>query len=366
MKKKIKWGIIIIILAGITFALYQFNKPKSTASSNSDANSAITFQISKETLIHNIEVKGKSTYENETIVYAPFTGKVQKWIVTDGQQVKKGDTLFQLSQKELQQQIDQGEANLKKQQLEEKLSNLKQQAAQQVSEMSSTEDDAKKKFIERESDKLQKDTQAELNQITSQLQEQDIQDKQSKLSQASFPASTAGIFLYDDASKLPQLVQENDRIGKIVDINKLQLITYAGEEDIFKIKVGMQVEVTINALKSTSTPMKGKVIKVSKFAKSTTDANSSQPAQFEVTISLEPNKELIAGLSLTGEVEIERKEDVIVVPTVAVMKDGNKSYVNLQQADGQVVRKDIQTGMETPEKIEVLEGLKDGDKVVLQ
>ncbi|WP_195571543.1 efflux RND transporter periplasmic adaptor subunit [Paenibacillus sp. 1001270B_150601_E10] len=364
MKKKIKWLVVIVILAGISYGLYQFSKPQGPVMEAGDLDSMISFNIAKETLIHNIEVKGKSTYEKETIVYAPFTGKVQKWNVKDGQQVKKGDVLFQLSTKELRQEVAQTEANLKKQELEAKLSSLQQQTAQQVNEMEYTEENAKKQFIERETEKLQKEIQSEINQVSTDMQKQDIADKQSKMSQASYGASTGGIFLYDDASKLPQLVQENERIGKIVDMNKLQLVSYVGEQDVFSIKEGMPVKVTINALKDTS--LNGKVLKVSKFAKSGTDSNSNQPAQFEVIISLETNEQLIAGLSLTGQIETERKEGAVVVPTVAVMKDGDGSYVMLRQADGQAVRRDIKTGMETPEKIEVLDGLKPGDVVVLQ
>ncbi|NMM55037.1 efflux RND transporter periplasmic adaptor subunit [Paenibacillus aquistagni] len=360
MKKKIKWLIVIIIVLGISYGLYQFSKPNTPAMNNNDLDSMITFDISKETLIHNIEVKGKSTYEKETIVYAPFTGKVEKWTMKDGQQVSKGDVLFQLSTKELKQDIAQTEANLKKQDLEKQLAEFQQQAAGANAAMEMTEEEAKRQFIERESAKLQR----ELSQVTTDIQVEDVKEKRNKMNQAQYKAATSGIFLYDDASKLPQLVQENERIGKIVDVSKLQLVTYVGEQDVFNIKEGMPVQVTINALKDIT--LYGDVLKVSKFAKSGTESNSSQPAQFEVIISLEKSEHLIAGLSLTGQIETERKEGVIVVPTVAVMKDEAGSYVMLRQSDGQIIRRDIQTGMETPEKIEVKEGLQMGDVVVLQ
>lgn len=52
-------------------------------------NDAITFSVTRETLVNSIEVKGKSGYEQETFVHAPFGAEVRQWNVKDGQQIKK-------------------------------------------------------------------------------------------------------------------------------------------------------------------------------------------------------------------------------------------------------------------------------------
>lgn len=144
--------------------------------------------------------------------------------------------------------------------------------------------------------------------------------------------------------------------------SKLQLVCTVGEFDVYKIKPDMPVEVKVDALKQMK--LQGKVEKVSRFAKSGTDQGTGA-AQFEVTISLEPNEKLIAGLSLTGTIETEKKQGAIVVPTLAVMREKDAYYVMLQTSQG-AERRDIEIGMETPEKTEVLKGLNVGDTVVLQ
>lgn len=360
MKKKIKWAIIILVLAGISYGLYSFGNPPApeTAMENNDA---ITFPVTRETLVNSIEVKGKSGYEQETFVHAPFGAEVRQWNVKDGQQIKKGDVLFQLDSTALENEIAQTQATIKKQRLEMRLTEVQSALGLEDQALGATEADRKKVFVQREAQKLQE----ELSEVTLDIQERDIADKQKKLSEANYRAPASGIFLFEDPKKIPSQVNSNDRLGKIVDLNKLQLVSLVGEQDVFRIAEGMPVEVKINALKQVK--LTGKVIKVSKFAKAGTDEkNTNQPAQFEVIIGLEPNKQLIAGLSLTGQIETERKDDAIVVPTVAVLREKDQYYVFLDKGNGQVERRDIKIGMETPEKTEVLEGLKEGDQVVLQ
>ncbi|MGZ9582933.1 efflux RND transporter periplasmic adaptor subunit [Paenibacillus marinisediminis] len=360
MKKKIKWMAVIVILGAISYGLYQFGNPSKSDMAANTAEEQITFPVTQETLINTIEIKGKSSYEQETIVYAPFTGKVKQWNVKDAQQVKKGELLFNLDPSDLQKEIAQSEASLKKMKLEDQLSEFQASIGEEGEVSATTEAESKKQFIDKEAAKLQR----ELNQVNLSIQEQEISDKRSKVETAIYYAPTDGIFLYDDAANLPQYVQENARIGKIVDTKKLQLVSLVGEQDIFMIKPGMPVDVKINALKDV--PLKGTVTKVSKFAKPGTDQAANQAAQFEVIISLEANENMIAGLSLTGLVETSRIENAIVVPTIAVMKDQEGSYVMLKLPDGSTERRSIKTGMETPEKTEVLTGLQPGDTVVLQ
>ena len=360
MKKKIKWGIVILIILGISYGLYRFSTPPASDPSAMLEQDLISFPVTQETLLNTIEVKGKSSYERETIVYAPFTGKVKKWDASDAQQVKTGDLLFQLDPADLQKEIAQLESNIKKSKLEQQLSDFQDSMQLEQGSSAVTEEEAKKQYADREAAKIQQ----ELNQVNLSIQQQELTDLYNKVKTANYYAATDGIFLYDDADNLPQYVQENARIGKIVDTNKLQLVTLVGEQDVFNISPGMPVSVKINALKDVE--LSGKVVKVSKFAKAAADANSSQPAQFEVIISLEAHEQLIAGLTLTGQVETDRKDEAIVVPTVAVMRDDQSAYVLLKTASGTVERRDIETGMETAEKTEVLKGVQPGDTVVLQ
>ncbi|UVI30480.1 efflux RND transporter periplasmic adaptor subunit [Paenibacillus spongiae] len=360
MKKKIKWLVIGLVLIGVSYALYSISRPAKPMDPM-EASPPITFEVTTETLVNTIEVKGKSLYEQETMVYAPFSSKVTGWSVEDGQQVKKGDVLFKLDQKALQNEIAQEEAALRKADLEADLQAYMAKLDEEDVSIDQTITERKRALATKEINRL---TQ-ELNGVTESIQRKTLAEKKELLGKSEYRAPAAGIFLYETAGKRPQAVGDNQYIGKIVDLSKLQFIALVGEQDVFRIKPGMQVQVKMNAMKEVK--LSGNVLRVSKFAKTGTDQNNiDQAAQFEVVIALEPNDYLIAGLSLNGQIETERKKDVTVVPTIAVMREKDAYYVMVDKGNGQFERRDIKIGMETSEKTEVLEGLKKGDVVVLQ
>lgn len=360
MKKKIKWIVLAVILIGISGALYMASQPAPAADSGL-YDQPISFEVVQEPLVSKVEVKGKSLYEQETLVYAPFGAKITEWTVADGNQVKEGDILFRLDQAALANEIEQQEAALKKQRLEVQLADYAGRQAEIKTGMGDSEEVKTQAIAARETVKLNR----ELSEVTAAIQEKELASKKKLLQSADYRATASGIFLYDNANKRQQAVSDNQYIGKIVDIDKLHLISYVGEQDVFRIREGMPVQVKINAMKQVS--LKGEVLKVSKFAKTGADqASDEKAAQFEVIISLEPSEYLIAGLSLSGEIETERREAATVVSSMAIVREQGKFYVTLDKGSGQYERQEIKIGLETPEKTEVLEGLKPGDTVVLQ
>ncbi|MGX4584355.1 efflux RND transporter periplasmic adaptor subunit [Paenibacillus chitinolyticus] len=365
MKKKL-WALAAaVVVIGISAFLYIKSHPQTGPNPADMAmNNPLSFKVTREELVGSVEVKGKSSYEKETWVHAPFSGDIVKWNVTEGAQVKKGDSLFVLDSAAIDAEIVQMQANLRKQDLEAQLAKFQERSAEAPPASSGesggmTESDAKKRYVDAESAKLQ----AQLNTMNRESAQSQLGEKQKMLAKANFKAPESGIFLFEDSSKIPQALQANHRIGKIVDLSKLELLCYVGEFDVFQIKPDMPVQVKINAL--ADVPLKGKVKQVSKFAKSGTEAATSPTAQFEVIVSLEPNERLIAGLSLTGTIETARKADALVVPTLAVQRDKDKHFVMLETPGG-VERKEITIGMETADKTEVASGLNEGDTVVLQ
>jgi macrolide-specific efflux system membrane fusion protein len=364
MNKK-KWLIAIALLAviGISAALYILSHPsKQDPQSSSRGSSAITFKVTREDLINSVEVKGKSSYQKETYINAPFSADVKSWGVSEGMQISKGDNLFQLDDKVLRDEIAQIQSNQKKTQMDIRISQFQQDTLNEQAAQSTilSETEAKQRYAQSQSRIMQEEINAfNLEQMRSQLAE-----KQEKRNAAQFNAPENGIFLFE-GTKEPQSVKENERIGKIVDLTKLQLICLVGEYDLFRIKPGMPAEIKVDALRNTV--LQGKVEKLSKFAKnSSSDTNSTAAAQFEVTISLEPNEQLIADLSLTATIHADKKTDALVIHTLAIQRDKDKYYVMKDTGQGAPVRQDITIGLETPEKTEILSGLVEGDTVILE
>ena len=362
LKKSLKWIIIagIIITAG--YMLYsKFFKDNEVAELPLEPMQVISFPVTQETVTSSIQVKGRSQYQSETLVYAPFASKVTSWKVENGGQVKKGDVLFNLDQTQLRNEIATAEATNRKTKLEAELNTFISQQEDETAAASATEAERLKALAAQEAARLSD----ELNQVNADILAKELADKKSKLNAAVYHAPANGIFLYDSSSERPQTVTDNQYIGKIVDLNKLEFIALVGEQDIFSIKKGMKVQVKMTAMKDLT--LSGEVTEVSKFATTTSGQNTAgQIPQFEVVISLQPDEHLIGGLSLSGDIETLRKENAVVVSSIAVVHEGDLAYVMLDKGNGQYERTEIKVGMETTDKTEVLSGLKPGDTVVLQ
>jgi macrolide-specific efflux system membrane fusion protein len=364
MKNK-KWitAITSLLILGITGLLYwQSHSGKPDRQAASPASNALKFQVTREDLINFVEVKGKSSYQKETYINAPFTADVKVWTIADGTQVNKGDPLFQLDDSSMRNEIAELEANAKKQEMDLRLSEFQETIPnQEGTEAGLSETEAKQRFAQSESRKMQ----GEITKLNLEHTRTQLAEKNDKLKSAAFTAPENGIFLFD-STKEPRSVKENERVGKIVDLTKLQLLCMVGEYDLFHIKQGMSVEVKVDALKDMK--LQGKVERLSKFAKSVSSDTTTveTAAQFEVVISLAPNDQLIAGLSLTASIQTDKKAGALVIPTLVVQRDKNESYVMVDTGQGALERRPVQVGLETPEKTEIIGGLKEGETVVLQ
>ncbi|MEF3302685.1 efflux RND transporter periplasmic adaptor subunit [Paenibacillus sp. GYB003] len=360
MRKKKTWlyfGIAVLLFA-VSSLLYVQSHPGAPRTPAAQQSDKLTFKVAKENLANAVEVKGKSAYVKETIVYAPFSADVAEWLAADGAQVEKGSPLFKLDDKAIRDEIAQQTSAIRKSELEAQLREAEQAAAAKAGEtIAANEGEALQRYAKHAS----KGVQDELDQINRSLLGAQLETKRDKLAKAAVTAPESGIFMLTAAAK-PQKVAEGEAVGKIVDVSRLQMTTSVGEYDVFRIQPGMQAQITIDAMKQTK--LTGKVEKVSKFPK-TTGTNNTGPAQFEVVISLDTHESLVAGLNLTAAIETDNKKDVLTVSTIAVQRDKDGYYVMVETPEGPQKRP-IKVGLETADKTEVLEGLQEGDTVVLQ
>jgi HlyD family secretion protein len=91
---------------------------------------------------------------------------------------------------------------------------------------------------------------------------------------------------------------------------------------------------------------------------------------FEVQISIDnPGGELKANMTANAEIVLEEHKNVLTIPEQAVIYDKDRKasvwVPDVHGKDGHRVL-DIKTGISNGSRIEVLSGLKSGDKVVLQ
>ncbi|EFU9583977.1 HlyD family efflux transporter periplasmic adaptor subunit [Listeria monocytogenes] len=150
---------------------------------------------------------------------------------------------------------------------------------------------------------------------------------------------------------------------QVPDYDELQLVAQMDELDIPNIKKDQEVKVTVTAL-----PDKTYTGKVKEIAEQGQVQNGV--SSFSVIISLDKTDDLKAGMTADASILVNEKKDALYVPIEAVQKDSDDKYYVLvpeEKDNGKTkkVKKFVETGLHNEDNIEIIKGVKKGEKVIL-
>jgi len=147
----------------------------------------------------------------------------------------------------------------------------------------------------------------------------------------------------------------------VVDTKRVEMKGTVDEIDIYKVKEGQDVIISVDALPDEE--LMGKVTFISPFGTQQTGI-----LNFAVTIELEPSEaELKGGLTATGDIIVDQKEHVLLIPNRAIKGTPGDQWVEvLVDADKKVTEKrSVELGLQNETLSEVKKGLMEGEKVVI-
>jgi HlyD family secretion protein len=155
--------------------------------------------------------------------------------------------------------------------------------------------------------------------------------------------------------------QPGTEMATIADMRDLIFKGTVDEIDVGKLSVGMQTRIKVGALPTDV--VTGHVSRIAPQAQQKEGATL-----FDVEVELEPSKiTLRAGYSANADVIIREHKDVLVIPErLVTFGDGGKTAnVEVPGSDPKSPKKvNIKTGISDGLNVEVLSGLKKGEKVV--
>ncbi|GAB4459746.1 MAG: hypothetical protein OHK0029_22760 [Armatimonadaceae bacterium] len=150
-------------------------------------------------------------------------------------------------------------------------------------------------------------------------------------------------------------------IVQIGDLSRVYVDAQVDETDISQVKVGQKVKVEFDAMPDK--PFIGTVQRIDPLG--ITDNNITT---IKTRIELkDPSAALRPGLNGECEFLIAEKEDVLVVPARAVRNDKGKKVVQVltgTEKEPKVEIREVKVGMETMDSVEIVSGVKSGEKVV--
>ena len=168
-------------------------------------------------------------------------------------------------------------------------------------------------------------------------------------------APRSGIIAYRNA-EVGAMAAAGTKAFTLVDNGHINVDCTIGENDAAILQAGMEVNVTIDAL---GKDFLGKIIFVS-------PAMDEDSKSYRVRVSLDnPDSTVKAGLFAHTSVDILQRPQTIFVPQSAVLTRNGEQYVFVLREDGTVERRVVKIGLLNDVSEEILEGLAEGEKVVL-
>jgi macrolide-specific efflux system membrane fusion protein len=146
----------------------------------------------------------------------------------------------------------------------------------------------------------------------------------------------------------------------IIDLHKLQVDAFVDETDIGKIRVGQKATFTVDSFPDREFNATVQAI----YPKAVIMDNV---VYYDVVHRIdEPlTGELRPEMTTNVMVSLDARKNVLAVPLHAVSRDQGKSVVFVLRG-GQSMRQAVKVGWKDPEWIEIVDGLKEGDKVVIR
>ena len=182
-------------------------------------------------------------------------------------------------------------------------------------------------------------------------------------------APRAGIAHYGDPSepwmhdeiKIGASLGRGNTVISLPDLKEMQVMIQVHEAEIDLVKLEQKVVVTLEAIKGRT--FEGTVTRIGSVA----DSNWGNPENktFSVEISLLPiDVELRSGTTARAEIQVETLPSVLQVPIHSVFSEGVEQFVFVVSADA-YERRRVRIGKNNNHKVEVVEGLKLGERVLL-
>jgi HlyD family secretion protein len=148
----------------------------------------------------------------------------------------------------------------------------------------------------------------------------------------------------------------------IGDIEQVFVRGKVDEADIGHVRLGQQAKIRVETFKDRT--FNGRVTQISPMG-----VEKDNVTNFEVRVSIDnPGKELKANMTANAEIVLEEHANALIVPEAALTYDVQKNaYVTLVAPGEKGGKKKVpvKIGVGNGTKIQILDGVKQGDKVVL-
>jgi HlyD family secretion protein len=388
MKKKTLWMTVgaLVIAAGAGAMI--------VAGGKEELQEVQTATINRETIVQTVNATGRIQPKTQIRISADVSSKIIALHVAEGDWVEEGKLLAELDSERYLAAVESAQASVRSAQANAELVRQNMLKAEK-------DYDRALDVVER---KLESQAVLDANDAAYQVE---IARYQSALDQAEQAKGTlkqaddslAKTRIYAPmAGTISDLNKEQgemaigsqfqeDLIMIVADLTEMEAQVNVDENDIVNVQLGQEAEIKVDALFGET--LKGTVYEISNTANTDAQGTTNQKTEFEVKISISGEiSKLRPGMTASADVSTMTKTDVIGVPiqSVAVRTidqltlegeevseaeerftaddDGFVEIIFCVEEDGRVVAKQVETGIQSDDMIEIVSGVEENEEVV--
>jgi RND family efflux transporter MFP subunit len=378
-RKRILWiAVVLIVLLAASVLFVFLHKGKAPTAT---PQAAAVVNVTRGNLASSLTVAGQFEPYQEVDLHAKVAGYI-RWIKVDiGDRVRQGEVLADLEVPELQDQLQGAQAEVRHTQSEigraenEVISAQATHAALHAAYTRLLQASQQRPGLIAEQeldDELSKDQESEaqigvakasLNAMQQQLgvsrAESHRVETLTNYQEIISPFNGVVTMRYADTGSLIQAGTASNTqsmpVVRVAQSDLLRLRMPVPEADVPYIHEGGEVQIKVNATGRTFT---GKIVRFSRALDTDTRTMLT-----EVDV---PNPDLVLSPGMYAEtmIQLQQKDDTLTLPAQAVVQSGDQAYVLVVDSTNHIEKRNVTLGIQTADRMEILSGLHDGERVI--
>lgn len=377
----------------------------------------------KATIVEKVSASGAVQPVVEVKISPEVPGEIIKLTIEEGDSVSKGDFLLKIRPDNFQSALDRMKANLNQQKANLADAKAREARAAATFKRNELEFTRQRKLYD---EKVISDADFQLAEANYNVAKQDLESATQNVeaaryvvlsSQASVNEAAENLRLTEIKAPMSGIVSKLDveegetvvgtsqmqgtEMLRIADLSEMEVRVDVNENDIIRISEGDTAIIDVDSYSHMNKTFKGVVTQIANSAN--TKASSDAVTEFEVRVRIlnSSYQDLIEekgitypfrpGMTASVDIITETKSGILTVPLSAVTtrkagseqeggenEDGNEAPEEEEETllnqeldevvftvlDGKAVKTIVKTGISDFERIEITEGLKEGDEVI--
>ncbi|MCI0349523.1 MAG: efflux RND transporter periplasmic adaptor subunit [Acidobacteriales bacterium] len=354
-------------------------------------------QARRETIVNTISTNGKVEPVENFEAHAPIATTVRQLLVREGDTVKKGQLLLRLDDAEARaqaaralSQLRAAEANLHAVQVggtQEEMLNTEAELVKARGELDAAQRNlesmrrlqqrgaASPAEVQAAEERL-KAAQAEANVLEQKVKggrfsRPEVARAQAQVAEAraAYAAARELVGNSNVVSPRPGIVyflparegayvNPGDLLVQVADLKRLQIRGYVDEPDIGRLGVDQKVNITWDAIPGRT--WEGQLTRV---PTTVTQRGTRNVGEITVEVS-NPDMKLLPNTNVNVSVMTAMQDNALTVSREAIRQEGGHRFV-YQIRDGELHPKEVETGISNLTRVEIKNGLKEGELVAL-